>query len=85
LITIRRVGGGPSHTDVDSAVSRAETALISGELAVAVTSLGSLSGPAADVAEDWLSDARGRLVAEQVLATLDGRAALALAGTGGGN
>ncbi|MDA0676177.1 MAG: mitofilin family membrane protein [Proteobacteria bacterium] len=85
LITIRRVGGGPSRTDVDAAVSHAETALAAGELAAAVASLENLSGPAADTAADWLSDARGRLAAEQVLATLDGRAARASAGTSGGN
>lgn len=85
LITVRRVGAGPSRTNIDNAIAHAESALAAGELVVAVASLEKLSEPAINAAAEWLADARARLAAEQTLADLDLRAAGATVGTSRGN
>jgi len=71
LVVVRRTDGSTEAADVDSAVSRAETALADDDLRAAVAAL------------DGLPDARARLAAERMLSGLDARVARPAA-TGGG-
>ena len=80
LVSVRRKGeaavaGGGS----DAALAGAEGALAAGDLAAAIQALGTLEAPAADAAAGWLGDARARLTAERLFATLQARAISLLA------
>ncbi len=69
LVTIRRIGSA-AHNDPEAAITAAQSALASSDLAGAVSALGSLSGSNANAAQPWLRMARGRLAAEAALAHL---------------
>ncbi|CAN0214945.1 unnamed protein product, partial [Laminaria digitata] len=51
--------------DAEVALSRADHLLAAGELKSAVGEVEKLSGLPADVAEDWLQDAKTRLTADE--------------------
>ena len=70
LVTIEREDGAAAGTSPAAVVARAQGALAVGDLAAAVTELEALSGPPAEVAAPWLSDARARLAAGRVLSGL---------------
>ena len=70
LVTIRRTAGDAPGDEAEAVVARAEAYLYAGDLIAAAEELARLSGPAADAAAPWLDDARARLAAEQVMATL---------------
>jgi uroporphyrinogen-III synthase len=79
LVVIRRVtpAGAPLGDDpAAQAVTGAETALKTGNLAAAVAALSGLAGPAGEAAKPWLAAARARLAAEAAVAKL-GQAATA--------
>lgn len=65
LVTVRRASGEVAGDSVQAVVSRAEAALDTGDLAHAVEELSTLSGPAAEAAAPWLTDARARVAAER--------------------
>jgi hypothetical protein len=69
LVTIRRIGvaarAGPGAT-----VSTAQSALAVGNLAAAISALGSLDGADAEMAQPWLRLARDRLAAKAAVARL---------------
>jgi hypothetical protein len=69
LVTIRRIGVA-AHAGPGAAVSTAQSALAAGNLAAAVSALGSLDGADAEMAQPWLRLARDRLAAEAALAGL---------------
>jgi hypothetical protein len=69
LVTIRRIGVG-AHAGPEAAVSAAQSALAAGNLAAAVSALGSLDGADAEMAQPWLRLARDRLAAEAALTHL---------------
>jgi hypothetical protein len=69
LVTIRRIGVA-AHAGPEAAVSAAQSALAAGNLAAAVSALGSLEGADAEMAQPWLRLARDRLAAEAALARL---------------
>jgi hypothetical protein len=69
LVTIRRIGVA-AHAGPEAAVSTAQSALAAGNLAGAVSALGSLEGADAEMAQPWLRLARDRLAAEAALARL---------------
>ena len=69
LVTIRRIGVA-AHAGPEAAVSAAQSALAAGNLAAAVSALGSLDGADAEMAQPWLRLARDRLAAEAALARL---------------
>jgi hypothetical protein len=69
VVTIRRIGGS-AHAGPQAAVSTAQSALAGGDLAAAVSALGSLNGADAELAQPWLRMARDRLAAEAALAHL---------------
>jgi hypothetical protein len=70
LVIIRRVDGGRSGDPTEQSVSEAQAALNQSDLAGAVKALGTLNGPAANVAQPWLKDAQQRIDAEQTIAKL---------------
>lgn len=68
LVSVRRIGpAAAAGTGPEAAVATAEAALASGDLAGAVTALGTLRGAAAASAKSWLDDARRRLDADAAL------------------
>jgi hypothetical protein len=69
LVTIRRIGVS-AHAGPEAAVNAAQTALAAGNLAAAVSALGSLDGADAETARPWLRLAHDRLAAEAALARL---------------
>jgi hypothetical protein len=69
LVTIRRIGVA-ARAGPESAVSAAQSALAAGNLAAAVSALGSLEGADAEMAQPWLRLVRHRLAAEAALARL---------------
>jgi len=69
LVTIRRIGVA-AHASPEAAVNAAQSALAAGNLAAAVSALGSLGGADAEIAQPWLRLARDRLAAEAALARL---------------
>jgi hypothetical protein len=69
LVTIRRIGV-TAHAGPEAAVNAAQSALSGGDLAAAVSALGSLTGANAEMAQPWLRMARERLAAEAALAHL---------------
>lgn len=69
LVTIQRIGV-VAHAGPEAAVSAAQSALAAGDLAAAVSALGSLDGADAEMAQPWLRLARDRLAAESALARL---------------
>ena len=75
LVSIRRVGSyAIAAGGVGGIVAQAEAALQGGDLQAAVTALEQLDGAPAQAASDWLQDARARLTANRVLASLQQRA-----------
>jgi hypothetical protein len=72
LVVVRRIddSGVAARDPADAAVTRAEAALGSGDLADAVAAVETLPGRAAAAAQPWLAEARQRLAAEQALAKL---------------
>lgn len=70
LVTIEREDGTAAGTSPAAVVARAQGALAVGDLGTAVSELEALSGPPAEVAAPWLSDARARLAAGRVLSGL---------------
>ena len=69
LVTIRRLDGG-RQTPAEAAVAHAEADLTRGDLAAAVATLQTVSGPSATAAQPWLAAARQRLTAETALSRL---------------
>jgi hypothetical protein len=69
LVTIRRIGVA-AHAGPEAAVNVAQSALAAGNLAAAVSALGSLDSADAEIAQPWLRLARDRLAAEAALARL---------------
>lgn len=67
IFAARRVGAGAAGSGPEAAVATAEGALQAGDLAGAVTALGTLRGAAAATARPWLDEARRRLDAEAAL------------------
>jgi hypothetical protein len=83
LVTIRRTGEtAVAAGGTDAALAGAERALAAGDLAAAVQAVEALEPPAANAAAGWLGDARARLTAERLLATLQARAISLLAAKG---
>jgi hypothetical protein len=78
LVTVRPVGADVEGDGAAARVARAEAALESGDLAVAVTEVEALDGAAAEAAAPWLAQARPRLAAQTALQTLQERATLLL-------
>jgi hypothetical protein len=70
LVTIRRIGGAGQSVS-EAAVSAAETALASGDLAGAIAALDKLTGAAADAARPWLQMARERQSVETALRRIE--------------
>lgn len=66
-VTVRRKGEGDTPAGV---VERAEQRIAADDLAGAITELSRLSGPARQVAEPWLRDARKRLEIDTRLAAI---------------
>ncbi|MGE5441771.1 MAG: COG4223 family protein, partial [Bacteroidota bacterium] len=84
LVSIRRVGSyAIAAGGVGGIVAQAEAALQGGDLQAAVTALERLDGAPAQAASDWLQDARARLTANRVLASLQQRAIARLSTTRG--
>ncbi|HZU87878.1 MAG TPA: mitofilin family membrane protein [Stellaceae bacterium] len=77
LVIVRRLDGG-DRAPARAAVDRAESDLARGDLAAAVATLQTLSGPAAAAAQPWLAAARRRLEAEAALARLQRMLAAAI-------
>jgi len=83
LVSVRRKGDtAVAAGGVDAALAGAEGALAAGDLAAAIQALETLGPPAADAAAGWLGDARARMTAERLLATLQARAISLLAARG---
>ncbi|HUK61111.1 MAG TPA: mitofilin family membrane protein [Stellaceae bacterium] len=70
LVTVRRIDAGASDDATGGAVSAAEAALRTGDLAGAVKTLQGLSGPAADAAKPFVTAAQQRLNAEGAVSGL---------------
>jgi hypothetical protein len=70
LVTIRRIDGA-GQSEPEAAVSAAERALRSGDLAAAIATLDWLAGPPAEAARPWLETARQRLAVEAALARVE--------------
>ena len=72
LVTIRRTGGAIDPASLDGRLVEAESALVDGDLARAVTIVDALMPEAqsAGRAESWLRDARSRAEADDALADL---------------
>ena len=70
LVTVRPVGDDVRGDTAEARVARAEAALDKGDLASAVAELDQLEGRPAEVAADWLSQAKLRLGADQAVARL---------------
>ncbi len=66
VVTVRRVGD-ISGEETDAIVARAETRLLTDDLAGAVAEVETLSGPAAAAAADWLAEAKRRIGTERAL------------------
>lgn len=79
LVTIRRVDGG-RQSPAETAVSAAERAMASGDLAGAVDALAGVSGPGAAAAQPWLKTARDRLAVESALHRVQAALAVAIGG-----
>ena len=69
LVTIRRIGVA-AQAGPEAAVNAAQSALAAGNLAAAVSALGSLEGADAEMTQPWLRLARDRLAAEAALGRL---------------
>jgi hypothetical protein len=69
LVTIRRIGVA-AHANLETDVSAAQSAMAGGDLAAAVSAIGSLNGANAAMAQPWLRMARDRLAAEAALVHL---------------
>jgi hypothetical protein len=83
LVTIRRTGERAiAAGGTDGALAGAEQALAANDLAAAIQAMETLKPPAADAAAGWLGDARARMTAERLLATLQTRAISRLAAKG---
>ncbi|MDH3473785.1 MAG: mitofilin family membrane protein, partial [Rhodospirillales bacterium] len=82
VVTVRPIGDveGPGAGAV---VARAEHRLQAGDLAGAVQELDGLSGPAAEAAAAWRSDAEARLAADAALAALGAQVVAKLSPAGG--
>lgn len=80
LITVRRVAGEVEGDSAAAIVSRAEARLQENDLEGAVAQVGTLEGPAAEVAAPWLRDANARLAADRAVAALTRQAISRLAG-----
>ncbi|CAA7621287.1 COG4223 family protein [Magnetospirillum sp. SS-4] len=79
LVTVRREDGNAAGESAAAQVARAQAALGRGDLAAAVSELGSLPpGPAAQ-ASSWLAEAKARLAADKALSEMAAQA-VALAG-----
>ena len=59
-----------AHAGPGAAVSTAQSALAAGNLAAAISALGSLDGADAEMAQPWLRLARDRLAAKAAVARL---------------
>lgn len=70
VVSVRRTGSDVEGDSAEARVARAEVHLAAGELAGAVAELEGLKSAAREAAQDWLSDARARLGAEDALARL---------------
>lgn len=69
LVTVRRIGDVAGN-ETDAVMARAEVRLNKNDLVGAVDEMKALSGPAAEAAQGWLSDAVARVEAEQALDAL---------------
>ena len=69
LITIRPVGDVEGDT-AEAVIARAEQRLEEGDLRSAARELRDLSGPAAGIFDEWLTEAEAHLRAEELLQTL---------------
>ncbi len=70
VVTVRRESGEVAGDSPSAVLARAEGRLTDGNLAAAVRELEQLDGPEAEVAQNWLNDARARLEAERALSAL---------------
>ncbi len=70
LVTVRPVGADVAGEGAAARVARAEADLDQGDLAAAVAEVEALTGPAAEAAAAWLSEAKARLQATAALASL---------------
>jgi len=82
LVKFRRIDDVTGDS-VDAIVARAEQKLAGRDLAGAVKVVESLQGEAADVAKDWLSQAKARLLIDQTLSKLLSQASAAALGSDG--
>ncbi len=83
VISVRRTGVDVPGDEPEAVLARAEARLGAGDLAGAVATVETLTGPAAEAAA-WLESARARLAAEQALDNLDAYATDLLADDGTG-
>lgn len=74
IVTVRREGGDVAGDSPSAILARAESRLANNELDAAIRELEQLSGPEAEVAANWLNDARARIDAESALADLTAQA-----------
>lgn len=80
LVTIRATGEAAVRAGgVQAILAQAESTLAGGDLAATVALLGSLEGPPAAAASDWLQSARLRLQAIEAVSRLQEQAAMRLA------
>lgn len=70
LVTVRRTGPDVTGNSAEAVAARAEWRLRQGDLAGAVGAFNGLEGPGAKVAAGWLTEAKGRLAADETLAEL---------------
>jgi hypothetical protein len=70
VISIRRSGADAPGDSTDAIVARGEAKLDEDDLAGAVSALGALAGPAAQVAQPWLADAEHRLALDKAQSDL---------------
>ncbi|HUA52307.1 MAG TPA: uroporphyrinogen-III synthase [Candidatus Sulfotelmatobacter sp.] len=81
--TIRRVGGDVPGGDTEALLARAGARLDADDLAGALSTLATLSEPAADAAKPWLERARARRAVETALTQLTERALHTIVHAGG--
>jgi hypothetical protein len=82
VVTVRPIGD-VEGLGAGAVVARAEHRLQAGDLASAVQELDGLSGPAAEAAAAWRSDAEARLAADAALAALGAQVVAKLSPAGG--
>ena len=82
LVTVKRIDGAITGTDVASAASRIETGFAAGDLDAALAEIESLPAAAAEAMRDWENRARTRIEALEALELLHRRSIALVADAG---